>query len=80
MKRNLYFAVAMLFAAMTVLGTLGGYCFTIYMTMIMERSFEEALHAGNGIGFLFSTIGTIGWIAFSYLFVREDELGEDDDS
>lgn len=78
MLRTLYFALALLSAAVGMLSTLAGFCFVVYNMTVGGLTLDQAMEHGTAVGLLISSGSLIGWIIFAYLFVQEDERIEND--
>ena len=78
MLRTLYFAGALIMAAIGMLGTFAGFVYVIYHISAGGLTLHEAMHQGTAVGMIVSSVSMIGWILFSYLFVREDDRLENE--
>lgn len=75
MLRKLYFFLALVFAACFTFGGVGGVIFEAYQILNEVNSESSTSHY---ISWLVTSIGAVGYMVTSYLFVREDDLEDTD--
>lgn len=76
MLRGIYFALALMFAALGVVSGFIGFGIIGYQISINGLPLDVAIQQGSVIGFAISAISIIGWIVFSCLFVIQDDKEE----
>lgn len=78
MLRSVYFTLAMVSALLGILSTFAGFIYMVYWVSVGGLTLEQAMHQGTAVGMITSTASILGWILFSYLFVREDDRLENE--
>jgi len=75
MLRKTYFILALVFAACFTFGGVGGVIYEAYQ-ILNEVNSESS--ASQYIGWAITSIGAVGYMVASYLFVREDDIEDTD--
>lgn len=75
MLRKTYFVFALIFAACFTFGGVGGVIFEAYQ--ILNEANSES-NASQYLGWGITSVGAVGYIIASYLFVREDDKDDTD--
>lgn len=77
MLRTLYFQLAIVFAALFTFGGIGGAAYEAFL--ILGNAGSDAVDASSSyIGWGITSVGAIGYMISSYLFVREDDKHDTD--
>ncbi len=75
MLRKTYFILALIFAACFTFGGVGGVIFEAYQ-ILNEVNSESS--ASQYLGWGITSVGAVGYVIASYLFVREDDKEDTD--
>lgn len=75
MLRKTYFVFTLIFAACFTFGGVGGVIFEAYQ--ILNEVHSES-NASQYLGWGITSVGAVGYIIASYLFVREDDKDDTD--
>ena len=77
MLRTFFFSTAIVFAALFTFGGIGGVAYEAYL-ILNDIPGDAASAASSAIGWGLTAFGAVGYLIFSYLFVREDDKDDTD--
>lgn len=77
--RKLYFVLALISAGCFTFGGLAGMGHEVYQLAISDPLNPPTSSTAEYIGWLITSVGAIGYLLFSFLFVREDDKEDTDE-
>ena len=77
MLRTLYFSLAIFFAALFTFGGIGGVAYEAYQ-ILNDIPDDAASATASYIGWGITSVGALGYLVASFLFVREDDKHDTD--
>lgn len=75
MLRTLYFCLTLFFAACFTFGGVGGVIYEAYQIL---NEISDQSSTSQYIGWAITSVGAVGYIISSFLFVREDDKHDTD--